>query len=387
MNIDAYQKYCIEIFAMETWDGKIRDKRKRPVIKTDQVFQGICQMPVFGQDSFLSWDEFARTPEARKWHGSNRVMVASDSSLERIAEGMERKSIQALGYEMTDKADEEALWDLKLPSGKKQRMGIVDGHFAGGIWVSVLAVFGKTDGVVDLERYAGRGHELEASRSVLKRAFENLGKGFFGIVAGDGLYATKEDFRLCLDHQSHLLVKTDEATLTVVQDAKHLFHVENANKLQGIFQQRGHDPKRDVDYEVMWAEGFEWQGLRLTVAWIQEWTLNSKTGIVERTEFYVLTTAMGLSGEDLRELAHLRWEIENNIFKRLNHLIGSKRSWSHKPKVMEALLRIWMIGLTLLGAYLFQRGWKKFKETWQTMKSTWRAVTRLMLRSLHQLVT
>ena len=387
MNISAYKKYCTGIFAMETWDGKIRDKRKRPVIKTEQVFQGICQMPVLGQKTFLSWDDYARTPEALKWHGSDRDMVASDSSLERIAEGMERKSIQAIGYEVTDKADEQALWDLKLPSGKKLRMGIVDGHFAGGIWASVLAVFGKTDGVVDLQRYLGRGHELEASRTVLKRAFGKLGKGFFGIVGGDGLYATKKDFELCLDHGSHLLVKTDEETLSVVQDAKHLFHVQNANKLEGIFQQKGYDPKRDVDYEVMWAQGFEWQGLILTVGWIQEWALNSKTGVVERTEFYVLTTATGLTGEDLRELAHLRWEIENNIFKRLNHLIGSKRTWSHKPKVMETLLRIWMIGLTLLGAYLFERGWKTFKETWRTMKSTWLRVTRLMLRSLHQLVT
>ena len=137
----------------------------------------------------------------------------------------------------------------------------------------------------------------------------------------------------------------------------------------------------------MWAEGFEWQRHVLTVGWVQEWTLNSRTGIVERTEFYALTTATGFTGEDLRELAHLRWEIENNIIKRLNHLIGSKRTWSHKPKAMEMLLRIWMIGLTLLGAYLFQRGWKQFKEIWQTMKPVWRAVTTLMNRSLNQRVT
>lgn len=386
MNIGAYKKYCTEIFEVETWDGRIRDKRKRPVIKTSQIFHGICQMPVFGQESFLAWDEFARTPEALKWHGSTREMVASDTTMERVVGGMERRGIEEIGYEVIDKADEQALWDLKLPSGKKLRYAPIDGHWAGGVWVSVLAVAGKTDGVVDLERYKGRGHELEASRTVLKRAFRKLGKGFFGIVGGDGLYMTKEDFELSLDQGSHLLVKTDEETLTVIQDAKHLFHVEGADKLEGVFRQKGHDPKRHVDYEVMWAEGFEWQGLRLTVAWVEEWALNSKTGIVERTEFYALTTATGLTGEDLRELAHLRWEIENNIFKRLNHLIGSKRSWSRKPKVMETLLRIWMIGLTLLGAYLFERGWKKFKETWQTLKSTWKAVTRLMVRSLHQLV-
>ena len=387
MNIDAYKEYCTEIFDMPAWDGKIRDKRRRPVIKASQIFHGICQMPVLGQKSFLAWDEFARTPEARRWHGSERGMVASDSTMERVAEGMDPGAMKEIGYEVIDKADEQALWDLKLPSGKKLRLGIVDGHQAGGVWGSVLAVSGKITGVVDLQRYRNRGCELAASRRVLKRAFRKLGKGFFGIVGGDGLYATKKDFQLCVDYGSHLLVKTDEENLTVIQDAKHLFRVQNAEKLQGVFRQKGHDPKRDVDYEVMWAEEFEWQGLRLTVAWVQEWAFNSETGLVERTEFYALTTATGLTGEDLRELAHLRWEIENNIFKRLNHLIGSKRTWSHKPKVMETLLRIWMIGLTLLGAYLFERGWKQFKETWQTMKPVWRAVTKLMNRSLNQRVT
>ncbi len=380
MNIGKFQEYCKENFGMGTWGGKVRDKRKRPQIPTIQIFESLVQMPVFGQKTLLALDEFLRMPEARQWHGSNRKQVASDSTVERVAEGLERKSVQELGYEVIDHGDEQHLWDLKLPSGKKLRFGIVDGHWAGGIWASVLACWGKSDGVVDLERYEGRGHELEASRTVLKRAFGKLGKGFFGIVAGDGLYATKDDFQLSLDHGSHLLVKTDEETLTVVQDAKHLFGI--ADKLEGVFHQKGHDPKRQKDYELTWAEGFQWQGLKLTVAWIQEWELNSKTGLVEHTEFYVLTTATGLSGEDLRELAHRRWEIENNIFKRLNHLVGSKRLWSWKPKVMEMFLRAWMIGLTLLGAFLFEQGWNVFEITWEAMKKTWAAVTRLLRRSL-----
>jgi hypothetical protein len=363
----------------------ILDKRKRPEIPTAQIFESVSEMTVFGQKNLLELDAFLRTPEACKWHGSHRAIVASDTTIERVTEGMEQVSIQEIGYEVTDKADEQALWDLKLPSGKKLRLGIIDGHHAGGIWASVLAVSGKSDGVVDLERYRNRGCELEASRTVLKRAFRKLGKGFFGIVAGDGLYVTKEDFQLGLDHGSHLLVKTDEETLTVIQDAKYLFGVSYAGKLEGVFQQRGHDPKRCVDYEVMWAEGFEWQGHLLTVAWVQEWALNSETGVVKHTEFWVLTTATGYVGEDLRELAHLRWEIENNIFKRLNHLVGSKRGWSHKPQVMEMFLRIWMIGLTILGVYLFEQGWKTLKEDWEAMKVTWRAVTNMMRRSLVKL--
>jgi len=258
----------------------------------------------------------------------------------------------------------------------------VDGHWAGGIWASVLAVGGKSDGVVDLERYPGRGHELGASRQVLKRAFGKLGDGFFEMVAGDGLYASLEDFQLCLGHGSHLLVKTDEETLTVIQDAKHLFSCRDAKSLKGVGWQEGCDTTRLIEYEVWWAEEFDWQGLKMTVGWVKEHPLKPAKDRPEHTAYWVLTTATGLTGEDLRELAHLRWEIENNIFKRLNFLVESKRRHSHKPQVMEMLLRIWMIGVTILGAYLFERGWKTLKESWQAMKVTWHIVTELMKRSL-----
>ena len=202
------------------------------------------------------------------------------------------------------------------------------------------------------------------------------------MVAGDGLYASLEDFQLCLGHGSHLLVKTDEETLTVIQDAKHLFSCRDAKSLKGVGWQEGCDTTRLIEYEVWWAEEFDWQGLKMTVGWVKEHPLKPAKDRPEHTAYWVLTTATGLTGEDLRELAHLRWEIENNIFKRLNFLVESKRRHSHKPQVMEMLLRIWMIGVTILGAYLFERGWKTLKESWQAMKVTWHIVTELMKRSL-----
>jgi hypothetical protein len=378
MNIGEFGRYREENFEASQWEGKILDKRKRPEIPTAQVFTSLSEMPVFGQKSLSGVDAFLKTPQARKWHGSDRLMVASDTTIERVAEGMERLSVETVGYEVIDKGDQEALWDLKLPSGRKLRLGIVDGHWAGGIWASVLAVGGKCDGVVDLECYPGRGHELDASRKLLKRAFDNLGKGFFTVVAGDGLYASREDFQLCLDEGSHLLVKTDEEGLSVIQDAQYLFTPRNTKDFQGVGRKAGDDVKRKIDYEVWWVEEFDWQGLKMTVAWVKEHHRQAPKGQPEDTAFWVLTTITGLTGEDLRELAHRRWEIENNIFKRLNHLVGSKRRWSQKPKVMEMFLRIWMIGLTILGAYLFQEGWKTIKNSWGAVKKTWQAVTDLM---------
>ena len=210
MNIGSFRDYREKNWGAQTWGKALRDKRKRPQIPTAQIFESLYEMPVLGQRSLLELDEFSRTEEALKWHGSRREMVASDTTVERVVEGLSSKSVSALGHEFVDKADDRELWDLKLPSGRKLRMGIFDGHHAGGAWVSVLAACGKITGVVDLEPYAGRGHELAASRCVLKRTFKKHGKGFFGIVAGDGLYANRKDFQLCWDHGSHLLVKTDE---------------------------------------------------------------------------------------------------------------------------------------------------------------------------------
>lgn len=382
MNIGEFRQHREENFEVSQWEGKILDRRKRPEIPTAQIFTSVSEMPVFGQKTLLGLDAFLKTPEARKWHGSDRRMVASDTTIERVAEGMDRLSVQAVGYEVIDKGDEQALWDLKLPSGQKLRLGIMDGHWAGGIWTSVLAVGGKSSGVIDLERYSGRGHELEASRKLLKRAFHKLGKGFFGIVAGDGLYANRRDFELCLDQGSHLLVKTDEEKLTVIEDARCLFSARGAKDFQGIGWKGDCDARRKIDYEVWWAEEFDWQGLKMTVAWVKEHHRQPAKGHPEDTWFWVMTTATGLTGEDLRELAHLRWEIENNIFKRLNFLVASKRRWSQKPKVMEMLLRIWMIGLTILGAYLFEQGWKTVKNSWGAVKKTWQVITDLMKVSL-----
>lgn len=382
MNIGQYRKYCEENFEVSSWRGKIHDKRRRPQITPLQVFESVSQMPVFAQKSLLELDGFLRLSGARKLHDSDREMVASDSSVARITKGMSQASVQAIGYEVIDKSDELELLDIKLPSGRKLRMGIVDGHHAGNVWASVFAVSGKSDGVVDLERYPGLGHELGASRTVMKRVFDKLGNGYFEIVGADGLYSSREDFQLCLSRGSHLLVKTDEETLTVIQDARYLFDAPNAKNMEGIGWSKGLDDKRAIEYEVMWVEGLEWQGVRLTVARVKEHHLKPRKDRPENTVFWVLTTAAKLTGEDLRELAHRRWRIENNIFKRLNFLVKSKKHWSRDPSVMELYLRMWMIGLTLLGAYWVERGFERFRECCGVVKQTWKAVAERMQRSL-----
>lgn len=389
MNIDHFSKYCKEKFDWEEKERRIREEGGRPEIPPSTIFKSIREMPVLGQTSLLGVDQYARSPEALRWYASQRRMVVSDTTLERRLRRMEGGSVREIGYEAIRGLDQEGHWNWRLPTGRKIRVGIVDGSDFGGFWASVLAVAGASDGVLDLEPYEGRGHELGSSRKLLRRAREKLGKGFFDVVTTDGLYRTEKDFRLCRrELGSDLLVKTDEEGLTVIQDARSLFFPRDGRKIpEGVKRVEGMDPERQVRYEVLWAEGFEWKALEypLTVAWVREAFLKPAKGRPEVVTFWVLTTMPGLLGEELRALAHRRWHIENGVFKRLNALVRSKRSWSHSPKVREMLLRIWLLGLTLLGAYLVERGLNLIHEHWRSMKVTWRWVNEQMRLSLSPL--
>lgn len=315
-------------------------------------------------------------------------MVVSDTTLPRVLEGVDREPIVEMPYEAVRELEKEGYGDWKLSTGRKIRAaGIRDGSNFGGFWASVLMLAGKSEAVVDLEPYEGRGHELAASRRVLRRANKKLGREFFDLILADGLYPTQKDFRLCRrELGSDLLVKTQEEGLSVIQDARSLFFPRSGKIPEGVKQIQGMDSERQIHYEVLWAEGFEWKDLEypLTAAWVRETFLKPPQGRPEVMEFWALTTFQGLVGEELRELAHGRRRIENGVFKRLNALVESKRYANHSPKVQEMLLRLWMLGLSLLGAYLFEQGLNLIKQTWKSMKITWRWITERMRSSVYE---
>lgn len=68
-------------------------------------------------------------------------------------------------------------------------------------------------------------------------------------------------------------------------------------------------------------------------------------------EFYAITQAKDLSPEELRELAHLRWQIENNGFKALNEQCGSKRLLTKHLNERFILLLIQLLSFNILQLY------------------------------------
>jgi len=206
-------------------------------------------------------------------------------------------------------------------------VGIVDASDFGGLFASTFAITSDdVDAVIDLHpcRF---GKELAATKSLLNGLRAELGLNFVDIIVGDALYMSKEHIRECKeDFECDVLVKTEEERLTIIEDAKGLFFRMDSYPDDGIERVSGFDEARRDEFEIIAASGFEWGGLpfSLKVAYVRERHLKPRKGRSEIEEFWVITTDESLSGEDMRELAHRRWHIENNCFKELNELV--KRS-------------------------------------------------------------
>ncbi len=73
--------------------------------------------------------------------------------------------------------------------------------------------------LLDIEKTTIKGKELPTTRALLRRAFNEYGKGFVDIFLLDALYADQYTINLVLNNDSHVLIKTKETSLTIISDA------------------------------------------------------------------------------------------------------------------------------------------------------------------------
>jgi len=59
-----------------------------------------------------------------------------------------------------------------------------------------------------------------------------------------------------------------------------------------------------------------------------------------------------LYGEEMRELAHWRWDTENDGFKALNQHVHTKHIYSHDSHASQVILLILFVVFNLLSIYL-----------------------------------
>jgi hypothetical protein len=337
--------------------------------------------------SFHQIDLFARTPEARQWLGSDRRMVASDATLWRVLPLMNRSELRAFVHKAYRLLRKQGHGSLELPSRRSIRAAAVDGTCWGKQYASAVEILGDPPVVLDFEVAAGEGHELATSAKVLRRVFKEFGKGFVDIVLGDGLYITQEMMRLCReDLGTHLLVKTKElGTLLILQDAEAIF-AGSDDRAGGVERVEGVDLKRGLRFRLWAARGFhhaQFDG-ELKVARVQTEPLKGKG---KSETFWIVTTDPSLSGNDMRELAHRRWSIENHGFRALNDAMNSKHVWTrgkNSAQTFEALMLLMLLSFLLVTAFHAQLNEEDLWKRHRLRRLTLRQLAEEWMLSLHR---
>jgi len=388
MKIDKIRRFDKKNFGLFEKFQQVPDNRKRPAIPMSTILQGGMDMSLLGFSSMLELDQHNRTLPFKYLYGSEREMVFSDSTMARMLEQVPRKMMRDMLYHCYGIVERKDWNQTILPSGRSVKVGIVDGSGLGQLMTSVLVVSGAANWVVDFEVMEGRGHELNASRRLLARALSQLGQGFVSHLLYDGLMMVQDDFEYCLNTLGcHLVVKTREKGLNLITEAREIFSREDP----AIEVVKGTDLERNFEYEIKTTGGFKWNKLPFNFKVAQVEVKHLKPSAKKRSEdelFWVVTTDESLGAQDMRSLAHQRWQIENNVFKEMNGLVGTKNRYIRNENTKWCLLCLWFLGFNLRQASQVFMGWfkksrnSKTKKIFSTMKSTQKFLSKMLLIDL-----
>ena len=381
LDIRRIRSFCAQHFHLKERAGRLSDGRSRARIGVASIFHALFYGGILGLGSLLGLDQFLRTPGGRKLFGSAKPLV-SDSTLSRSLATFGLAGLHALLGAVY--ATGRALGVGRCPVGEgRWRIGVLDGSCFGHFMASCFAEIGSISLMGGLEKIPKRGKELPASEQLLRKLLARFGPRWVDLLLLDGLYVAQGFLRVCLE-ECHIdfLIKTQEAGLNIIRDAMGLFR-NYRTYAQDIERIEGTDADRMCSYQVYALEGFFLEGVEapIKVAWVQEESL--RTG--QRTEFWVLTSLEELTAEEMRELAHWRWDIENNGFKSLNNLVHTKHLYAHDLHAAEAMTLILFLAGNVLQLFLAQISREDIEACFGKVKATRRFLQQQLRASVETL--
>jgi hypothetical protein len=318
------------------------DIRKNPVIKLRTILMSLFLMPLFGMRSLLSNDRETRTRRYKGLFDCRRKMVASDSTFARVLRWLKLQQAQQFLLSFLPVFEKRDLLRKRLsPRGRLRRVGIVDGSFMGGHWLVTLCLAGQINYPLMIRRCENRGDEQAVARSMIQEAPAALLDSRPQLWLLDSLYFNVNTIRLIRKQKAHVLFKVKDAEFrTVTADADNLFRHYGGDK-----EQTGSDPLRHCRWKALLTQD-TFAGSPVAVLHVIEHYPKRRRNRDE--SFWIVTTDLALSIEEAREAAHQRWQIENNVFKRISHLSATKRFHFKDPRQFFNMLHIFFAAVAVL---------------------------------------
>lgn len=349
------------------------DIRHTPQIPLQEIILCCCLMPSYGLKSLLRLDFQSRKRSFKllfRKETSRRKMVSSDSTLQRILRWLSQKESEIFQLSFLSSFIEHGAHSRRLaPDGPVRKIGIIDGSCMGTHHLCALALAGKLSYPALIEGYPGRGRELEAAQRLIRSAGTRLGQAKPELLLLDALYFNRPIFTLARENGFHLLIKSSHPSFrAVLQEAQFRFSLGPLS-VEKISRCSGYDPRRLCSWTLETTSG-SFADYPVTVSHLTE-TFSKHPGSPPH-EAWIVTTDMSLSPAELREAAYARRSIENDVFKKLSHLAGTKRFHFKDPYAFLALLRILCAALAAfeLALLILSLAKELFKSFRDGIKST-----------------
>ena len=296
-------------------------------------------------------------------------MVVSDTTIARVLRWLIPDQPREFLLSLASHFNRLGLLEKALePGGPPRRIGIIDGSVMGGHHHVTFSLHGSINYPVLIEDQQKRGKELPVALELIEEAHARLGECFPDLILADSLYFNTSTFKKVRSKGAHILIKGSNPEFrTVLKDAQFLFEHD---VVEGVETDSGFDYMRFCQWSMKKTSG-EFAGYPIQIAHLVEsYPKRTKNALAES---WIVSTDLSLSSSSLREAAHLRWHIENNVYKRISKLAGTKRFYFKDPRRFYSMLRLLFAALTAFDASIciMRNSEREFKRFIDGAKVTW----------------
>jgi len=351
--------------------GRVTDARPSPRIPAGRVAKGLFLMTLTRLGSLNALEQSAGS---RFWRRTLGGPLPSADTLGRVPAGMDEDQLRAIlaaqytqfkrnkalpppphglialvldGHEMTSSERRVCKGGLTRTVGSEETAHEQHYHR----YVAASLVGQDFHHFVDIEEVAPGEDEVAAALRLVRRVHAAYARAF-DVVMGDALYARADFFLAVRALGKHVLTVLKQKERNLYKDAVGLLALQKPMS----FTRRGgrtHVLAWDLPEMTSWTQ----MGCAVRVVCTRETTATrrQKSRQIEEpaAEWMWVTTLspLQLPTEALVELAHARWDIENQGFNEAVTYWHMDHVYRHEPTAMRVLILLTMLAMNVVRAF------------------------------------
>jgi hypothetical protein len=367
--LSRHLRYCERRYGLKRDLMSVGDRRRKPQLPTFSIVAGLFFMVIVQLGSLNGIEQALRgCPAGCIWHDWVEGKLPSADRLGEVAALLDMDQLRAvlLGH-YRQRRRKKTLWRF---AGKWSVL-VLDGHELGASYLRgceacskrrvkvrggkvvqsyhryVLAyLLGERDGLLlDLEMQGPGEAEMPAARRLLRRLLRACPRGF-DVVAGDALYLDPALCREVLAVGKHFIAVLKNESRDLLVDFRQLQKL--ASETQSELGKRA-CKCQDIEGLETWPQ--VGRAVRVVGSEEEHTVVRQRTRQAETTRStWVWATSLSsadMGTEQLVELGHRRWDIENRGFNELVTNWHADHVYHHNVDAMTAILLLTFLAYNL----------------------------------------